>query len=54
MKKAKKIERAIKLIYDSLQSHLAYTYSASAEGKRFHRKCVRDYSELIKLLSELY
>ncbi len=52
--RAKKIEQAIKLTYDSLQSHLKYTHAHSSEGQKFHIKCVKEYAEVIKLLSELY
>jgi len=52
----KKIERAIELIYDSLESHLPYTYGNIKEvkgTKKFHKKCIREYAEIIKILSEL-
>jgi len=50
----KKIERAIKLTYDSLQSHLKYTHIKTSEGIVFHKKCIVEYAEIIKILSELY
>ena len=49
----KKIEKAIRLTWDSLQSHLRYTQVKTSEGILFHKKCVKEYSELIKILSEL-
>lgn len=52
--RAKKIDRALKLAWDSLQSHLNWTHHISSEGKIFHKKCVKQYAELMKLLSELY
>lgn len=52
-KKEKKIERAIRLTWSSLESHLQYTHKQSSEGKTFHRKCVKEYSELINILSDL-
>jgi hypothetical protein len=52
--RAKKIEQAIRLIWESLESHLYYTHAKSSEGIRFHKRCVRDYAALIKILSELY
>ena len=52
--KEKKIERAIKLVYDSLESHLKYTHIKTSEGILFHKKCVAEYAEIIKILSELY
>lgn len=51
--KAKKIEATIRSLYDSLQSHLPYTYKKSTEGKAFHIKCVKDYSKDIKNLADL-
>jgi hypothetical protein len=54
VEKAKMIERAIKLAYDSLDSHLRYTYVKSSEGQLFHKKCVVEYAEIISILSKLY
>lgn len=58
-KRAKLIEEGIKLAYDSLQSHLPYTHGAEEtmlrdETNLFHSKCVKDYSRLIAILTELY
>jgi hypothetical protein len=54
-KRAKKIEKAQKLVWASLKSHLPYTYGKTKDGtNKFHRKCVREYVELLKILSELY
>ena len=52
--KARKIDRAIRLTWESLESHLAWTHKQSSEGTTFHRKCIKDYAEIIKILSELY
>jgi hypothetical protein len=41
--RAKKIEEAIKLIYDSLDSHLEWTHRQSSE-----------YAQLILILTQLY
>lgn len=54
MNKQKLIERAMILVWDSLQSHLPYTYLKTAEGKRFHRKAIKDYVELLDILDKLY
>lgn len=51
--KEKKIERALRLTMSSLESHLKYTHAHSSEGKTFHKKCVREYGEVINILSEL-
>lgn len=49
-----KIEKILRLVWSSLESHLLYTHQKSWEGKRFHKDCVSEYSLIIKLLSELY
>ncbi len=53
MNREKEIERAIRLTYSSLESHLHWTHAKSSEGKTFHKKCIREYSELIFILSKL-
>lgn len=53
-KRAKRIKRAIKLVFDSLESHLRYTHLNTEEGKKFHKKCVDEYATVIKLLAKLY
>lgn len=52
--RAKDVERAIRLTWESLESHLRYTHIRTTEGEEFHQKCVKDYAELIKLLSNLF
>lgn len=57
--RARKIDEAIRLTYDSLQSHLRYTYeepdmTSRNETKAFHKRCVTDYGKVIKILTELY
>jgi hypothetical protein len=52
--RAKKIEEAIKLIYDSLDSHLEWTHRQSSEGRAFHKKCAAEYAQLILILTQLY
>ena len=53
-KRAQKIEEAIRLVWDSLQSHLEWTHKHSTDGEKFHKQTVKEYAILIKLLSELY
>ena len=53
-KRERKIDKAIRLTYDSLQSHLRYTYIKTTEGNKFHKNCVKEYAEIIKILSDLY
>jgi hypothetical protein len=52
--RGQKIEEAIRLIWDSLQSHLQWTHTHSSEGEKFHKQCVKEYAILIKLLADLY
>lgn len=55
MNKAEKIETALRLVWDSLESHLSYTYKKEkGEDMKFHKKCVQDYATLLKIISELY
>jgi hypothetical protein len=43
----------IRGIWDSLESHLDYCVEDSSEGKPFHRRCVQDYAEQIRLAARL-
>ena len=55
--KAKKIERAIRLAWGSMETHLIYAYGKPAKvqgNTAFHKKCVREYAEIINILSQLY
>ena len=55
--RAIEIEKAIRLAYASLESHLYYTHSGNmirGEDYEFHRKSVAEYSEIISVLSKLY
>lgn len=57
--RAKKIEEAIRLTWDSLQSHLQYTHGQEElmlrdETKSFHKRCVHDYAKTLQILTELY
>jgi len=51
--KDKKKERAIRLTWTSLESHLYWTHSKSSEGKQFHKRAIKEYVEIISILSEL-
>lgn len=63
MKREQRIKRCIELAYDSLQSHLPHTYPhgkkhrkamrMNSETHAFHKKCVREYAEIINHLSKL-
>jgi heme-degrading monooxygenase HmoA len=57
----KKIDETIKLVWDSLDSHLEWTHRKlpkraikDGETNKFHQKCVQEYAIIIKNLSELY
>lgn len=52
-KKKTKLIQTIRSIWSSLDSHLEYTQLKSTEGKRFHKKCCRDYSVDLKNLCDL-
>ena len=57
--RAKAIDEAIRLVYDSLQSHLPYTHVGPdslipGETTEFHKNCVKEYSRVLELLSKLY
>ena len=57
--RARYIDEAMRLVYDSLQSHLPFTHVGSdslipGETVEFHKKCVKEYSRVLDLLSKLY
>ena len=45
--------RLIRGLWDSLESHLDYCVDPSAEGRRFHRRCVREYADMLLLATKL-
>ena len=59
--RAKEVEKAIELVYESLISHLPYTYGKiegfakkRGESHKFHQQCVKEYAEVISIISKLY
>lgn len=55
------IAKAIRLIWESLESHLDPSFlkpekldKKRGETCKWHQKCVKDYVELLRLISELY
>lgn len=57
--KAKIIGKAIGMIYGSLESHLLTPYYGKRKDlfekdNKFHQQCVREYAEIIYLISQLY
>lgn len=56
-KRARLVERGVVLAISSLKSHLPHTHGETHESQgdnEFHKKCIQEYAELIKILSELY
>lgn len=51
--KRKKLEKLIRMVWWSAETHLWFTHNKSREGTAFHVKCVKMYIEQLKLLSEL-
>lgn len=47
-KRWKHIEAALRLTWASLETHLSYTHGKHADGRRFHRKTVREYIDLLQ------
>ena len=52
--RAKLIEEAIRLTWDSLESHLVYTYSKDEAGYEFHKQATKEYAKVIEILTQLY
>lgn len=55
--RAKLIERAIRLTWSSLDSHLELTHRKAPKfvgREKFHKTCVKDYAEMIVILTKLY
>ena len=55
-KRAQAIEKIMRLAWDSLQSHLRYTYEKDGNwnGQGFHRKCVKEYLEMMNEVVKLF
>jgi hypothetical protein len=49
----KELEKTIRALWSSYESHLAYTHLRSTEGKAWHRKCCREYADEISRLTYL-
>lgn len=50
--RAKAIEEAACLVWDSLHSHLKHTYTK--HDRDFDKRCVQEYARVMYLLSRLY
>lgn len=56
-KRTKRINKAIALTWDSLQSHLPYTHGKPKKVQGdcdFHKKAIKEYAEIIHILARLY
>ena len=56
-KRAKIVGKAIREVWESLDSHIAPTYTTGLkkpDDNAFHKKCVKEYADLIVLLTKLY
>ena len=54
--RASLVKRGVQLSVDSLYSHIPSTAEEDGEGKKayaFHRKCCREYGELVVILTKL-
>lgn len=52
--RAKIVERCIRDVWESLDTHLPYTHDKHPDGADFHKKCVADYAKTIERLSKLF
>jgi len=52
--RAKKVSKALKEVWKSLDSHLPYTYNKHPDGNTFHKKCVKSYAKLLTIIADLY
>ena len=53
-KRAKRVEKIIRLSWDSLESHLPYTHLKTSEGAKFHKDAIKQYMEIINNAIELW
>jgi len=48
------IDKLIRQVWLSLDSHLDLTHKKSPEGPKFHQACCKEYAEIIRDLTNLY
>ena len=50
----KDIARVMEIVTESLDSHLHHTYGKQRYGetKEFHKKCIKEYLEVLNILSK--
>jgi hypothetical protein len=51
---AKRIEKAMRSVWESLETHLPYTHERHPDGRAFHQQVVLDYAEQLVNLAKLY
>ena len=58
--RAQNVEKALRMVWSSLESHLVYASkrqpcSRQEDGNpRFHQKVIREYAELLETITQLY
>lgn len=56
--RAQRVEKAMREVWASLESHLPYASarwpSTKPDNVAFHRKTVKRYAKLLKVISDLY
>jgi hypothetical protein len=52
--KAELVEKAMRIVWASLESHLEFTYKKHVNSKKFHKQTIREYADLLSILSRLY
>lgn len=52
--RAKRVEKIVRLSWDSLQSHLYWTHTKSSEGTKFHKQAILQYVEIIEEATKLW
>jgi hypothetical protein len=50
---ARVVEQAMRLVWSSLESHFSGSHQKTPEGMLFHRKTIKEYVELLALISRL-
>lgn len=54
--RAKLVDKCLRAVWTSAESHLDFTHQKvhSPETNAFHKKCVKEYCELMGWISRLY
>lgn len=53
-KRAQLVEKSIRDVWSSLESHLQYTHEKHQDSSRFHKKTVKSYARTIEQLTRLF